>query len=92
MSSESKMLNLVKGMPKQPPAIDISEYSKPSHVAGRVVVITGGNAGLGFAGAEHFAKLKPARLILSSRSQERGDKAAAGLYLPGYLYILCLIS
>ena len=81
MSSESRMLQLLRGMPAQPPAIDISEFSKPSHVSGRVVVITGGNAGLGYGAAEHFAKLKPARLILSSRSQERGDQAAQGLCL-----------
>jgi len=77
----SKMLALLRGLPTQPPAIDISEYSKPSHVAGRVVVITGGNAGLGYAAAEHFAKLKPARLIISSRNQEKGDKAAESLCL-----------
>jgi len=74
------MVRLEK-MPPQPPSIDISEYSKSRHVAGRVIVITGGNAGLGFATAEHFARLKPALLIISSRSQEKGDKAAAGVYL-----------
>jgi len=79
MSTLENMLTFLRAMPEQPPAIDISEYSKPSHVAGRVVVITGGNAGLGYATAEHFARLKPARLIISSRSQEKGDKAAAGV-------------
>jgi len=79
MSTLENMLKLLRASPAQPPAIDISEYSKPSHVAGRVVVITGGNTGLGYATAEHFAKLKPARLIISSRSQGKGDKAAAGI-------------
>jgi len=73
------MLNLIKKMAAQPPAINISAFSKHSHVAGRVIVITGGNAGLGYAAAEHFAKLRPARVIVSSRSMERGNKAVEGI-------------
>jgi len=76
--SDLKFVNLLRTLPDQPPAIDLSDIAKPSQVEGRVVVITGGNAGLGFGAAEHFAKLKPARLILASRSQEKGDKAVEG--------------
>ena len=45
---------------------------------GRLVVITGGNSGLGFAAAEHFLSLG-ARVVLACRSEARAGAAAADL-------------
>ena len=45
-------------------------------LSGRTYVVTGTTVGsLGFEGALHFARKNPARLILTSRSQSKGDTA-----------------
>jgi len=44
-------------------------------LTGRVVIVTGANTGLGFEAAKHIAKLNPAKLIMASRSKERGTAA-----------------
>lgn len=47
-------------------------------LTGKTVVIIGANVGIGFEAAKHFARMKPARLILGCRSEERGQTAAKG--------------
>lgn len=44
-------------------------------LSGKTVVVTGANAGLGFQAAKHFAKMKPGRLILGCRNEEKGKAA-----------------
>jgi FlaA1/EpsC-like NDP-sugar epimerase len=39
---------------------------------GKVIVITGGNTGLGFESAKTFAGLKPKVIVLACRDQTRG--------------------
>lgn len=48
-----------------------------SSLAGRTVVVTGSNVGLGLSAAVHLAKLNPARLILAVRNLEKGELAKA---------------
>lgn len=48
----------------------------------KTVLVIGGNTGIGFEAAKHFAKMKPARLIIGSRSAERGQAAAKGVSCP----------
>ncbi len=44
-------------------------------LAGKTVVVTGANTGLGFETTKHFARMNPERLILACRSQQRGEAA-----------------
>ncbi|PPQ94445.1 hypothetical protein CVT25_002536 [Psilocybe cyanescens] len=43
----------------------------------KTVIVTGANTGIGFEAAKHFARMGPGRLILTSRSQEKGNEAVA---------------
>lgn len=63
-------------------------------LSGKTVLVIGGNTGIGFEAAKHFAKMKPARLIIGSRGAERGQAAAKGVscpcvFLPTRLLPLC---
>ena len=43
--------------------------------AGKTVIVTGANIGLGFEAAKHFARLGASKLILAVRSVEKGEAA-----------------
>jgi retinol dehydrogenase 12 len=49
-------------------------------LAGRIVIVTGANTGLGFAASKHLATMNPAKLIMACRSAERGAKALEGKF------------
>ena len=51
------------------PNADISDKS---------IVVTGANVGLGFEAAIHLAKLKPKRLLLTTRDEAKGEQAKHG--------------
>lgn len=46
---------------------------------GKVVLVTGGNAGLGLEASRHFVRLNAARVILGCRSLEKGNAAKADI-------------
>ncbi|KAJ4468314.1 hypothetical protein J3R30DRAFT_3386098 [Lentinula aciculospora] len=48
-------------------------------LTGKTVVVTGGNGGLGFEAAKHFATMNPARLIIACRSEAKGMAALSKL-------------
>src|SRR2546425_1483745 len=53
-----------------------------SHVAGSVVLITGGNAGIGRAAALEFAK-RGAKVVVSGRREREGEEVVAGIKASG---------
>src|SRR2546427_11614883 len=53
-----------------------------NQVAGRVVLITGGNAGIGRAAAIEFAK-QGARVVVSGRREREGQEVVAGIKASG---------
>jgi NAD(P)-dependent dehydrogenase (short-subunit alcohol dehydrogenase family) len=48
-------------------------------MAGKTVIITGGNAGLGLEAARQFLTLQAARVIITVRSQSKGLEALSAL-------------
>ncbi|KAK0463437.1 hypothetical protein IW261DRAFT_1672487 [Armillaria novae-zelandiae] len=44
-------------------------------LSGKTLVLIGANAGLGFEAAKHFAKMNPARLVLTARDETKGKEA-----------------
>ncbi|KAK0442440.1 hypothetical protein EV421DRAFT_1736294 [Armillaria borealis] len=53
------------------PAVVTADLSK------KTLVLIGANAGLGFEAAKHFARMNPARLVLTARNEVKGRKALA---------------
>ncbi|EFQ29891.1 short chain dehydrogenase [Colletotrichum graminicola] len=49
--------------------------------AGRTVIVTGSNVGLGLEAARHFVRLNAAKVILAVRSTEKGEAAKANIEL-----------
>jgi len=47
------------------------------NLSGKSVIVVGANTGIGFEAVKHFAKMKPARLILACRNEKKGQDAAA---------------
>ena len=45
-------------------------------LSGKIIIVTGGNSGLGFESVKAFAQ-KGAKVVLTSRSAEKGEKAKA---------------
>jgi NAD(P)-dependent dehydrogenase (short-subunit alcohol dehydrogenase family) len=48
-------------------------------LTGRIAIITGGNAGLGLEASRQFLRLRPSQLIITVRSQSKGDAAVSTL-------------
>lgn len=48
----------------------------------KTVVVIGANTGIGFETAKHFARMKPARLVLGCRSEAKGKQALESEDLP----------
>ncbi|QDS68612.1 hypothetical protein FKW77_001264 [Venturia effusa] len=48
-------------------------------LSGKVILVTGGNAGLGAASVLELAKHNPAQILLAARSKERADAAIAAI-------------
>jgi NAD(P)-dependent dehydrogenase (short-subunit alcohol dehydrogenase family) len=53
----------------------------PAHtsLAGKTVLVTGANIGLGFEAVRHFLRLRPSLVVMGVRSVEKGQAAAAAL-------------
>jgi len=51
------------------------ESFAPSSLAGKTIIVTGANTGLGLEAARHIALLHPSRLILACRNVEAGNEA-----------------
>ena len=48
-------------------------------LTGKTVMVIGANIGLGFEATKHFARMKPARLILACRSEAKAKAAIQGV-------------
>jgi retinol dehydrogenase-12 len=46
----------------------------------KTVLVVGANVGIGFEASKHFARMKPARLIIACRNESKGKAALAGVY------------
>lgn len=46
-------------------------------LTGQTVVVVGANTGLGFEAAKHFARMKPGKLVLACRNEEKGNAAVS---------------
>lgn len=51
-----------------------------ANLEGKNVIVTGANTGIGFEVAKHFARMKPARLIVACRNEEKGKTALGSTF------------
>ena len=58
---------------------------------GKTVVIIGANT-IGFEAAAHFARMRPAKLILACRSESRGRAAVSGKFFSSPTFLVSLAS
>ena len=49
-----------------------------SDLTGKIILVTGGNSGLGYESSKAFAS-KGAEVVLASRSMEKGEKARVAI-------------
>ncbi|KAG7440371.1 NAD(P)-binding protein [Guyanagaster necrorhizus] len=66
-------------------------------LSGKTLILVGANAGLGFEAAKHFARMNPARLVLTARDEAKGEKALAQIqsatgYTKAELWIIDLAN
>ncbi|KAK0216887.1 hypothetical protein IW262DRAFT_155178 [Armillaria fumosa] len=61
----------------------VADQKKPmpavvtADLSGKTLVLIGANAGLGFEATKHFARMNPARLVLTARDERKGRQALA---------------
>ncbi len=60
-------------------------------LSGKTLVLIGANTGLGFEAAKHFARMNPARLVLTARDEVKGKKALARTFIPIVRYMVRLM-
>ncbi|KAL7414083.1 hypothetical protein BDY24DRAFT_440995 [Mrakia frigida] len=73
MAPNSELKNLIAQFSSVPKVSGVD-------LTGRNVIVTGGSGGLGLESALVFAKLNPARLIITARSLESGGKAVEQIF------------
>ena len=71
------------GNPTSPIQIAFEQWTRlppplSADLAGKTVVVAGANTGIGLEAAAHFARMKPARLVLACRSEGKGKAALEG--------------
>lgn len=47
-------------------------------LAGKTIIVTGSNTGIGLETAKHFARMNPAKLICTCRSEEKCQETVKG--------------
>lgn len=52
-----------------------------ANLKGKSVIVVGANTGVGLETAKHFARMKPSRLILGCRNEQKGLHAVVGSLL-----------
>lgn len=52
--------------------------ARTADLSGKTVLVTGATSGVGLYAVKHFARMKPARLILACRSVARGKEVIEG--------------
>lgn len=60
---------------KVPPVVTVD-------LTGKTVMVVGANTGLGFEASKHFARMNPARLVLTARSPSKGRAAVERRFIP----------
>lgn len=62
------------------PASMLNDDEGNENIEGKIVIITGGNRGLGFEVAKQLASLKAKKVIIGCRRVDEGETAAKGGY------------